>query len=160
MPNFTLRKLTSEDKIFFPLMNLVIVLFTFEETFSPLSPSFYLKVPLPLLGSARTPPTPPHAYRVSASLFPPLFAVSLIRCSANFFGDDWELGTGYRLCCDGLTPFFLSPRPLENGQMRESYEKYCKARVGHEDHQRWSAWVGFQRRTIDPASFLTNISVT
>ena len=109
-------------------------------------------------GGAR--PPPPHAYRVSASLFPPLFAVSLIRCSANFFGDDWELGTGYRLCCDGLTPFFLSPRPLENGQTRESYETYCKARVGHEYHQRWSAWVGFQRRTIDPASFLTNISVT
>ena len=104
-------------------MNLVIVLFTFEDTFSPLSPSFYLKVPLPSLGSARNPT--PHAYRISSSPLPPVFAFSLIRCSPDFFSR-W-LRAWHRLCCGGLTPLFPLPRQLDNGQARESYAKCCKA---------------------------------
>ena len=149
----TLRTLTSEDKIFFLLMNLVIVLFTFEETFSPLSP-------LPSLASALSPPPPPPPQCLQALSFslPAPFRFLSYSLLTRFF---WRwLRAWRRLCCDGLTPLFPLPRQLENGQTRKSCEKYCKARVGHEYHPRWSAWVGFQRRNINPASFLTNISVT
>lgn len=119
MSSFALRTLTSEDKIFFPLMNLVIVLFTFEDMFSPLSPSFYLKVPLPSLGSARNPnPPPPPPPMLTGSL---LLSYSLL---TRFF---WRwLRAWHRLCCGGLTPLFPLPRQFENGQTRESFEKYCK----------------------------------
>ena len=72
-------------------MNLVIVLFTFEETFSPLSLSFYLKVPLPFLGSAgpggggggggARPPPPPACLQLS---FRP-FSLSLLFAAQPIF---------------------------------------------------------------------------
>ena len=108
-------------------MNLVIVLFTFEETFSPLSPSFYLKVPLPSLASALTPslPPPPHSYRLCSSLFLPPFRFLSHSLLTRFFLR-W-LRAWHRLCCDELIPVFTLPRQLENSQTRERYEKCCKA---------------------------------